>query len=381
MKSHVLRAVLLACLLATAARKGRADAGSFFNNLGNTFVNAGETIAHGTQAAYSTVKNDTVNAAQATGSAFKQAGEAVAGAAKDVYSQSVQFARQEWNGTERAINTVEGALQNVTSDLNETVVQFKTSALSGMKPAWEDVQRAADSFANTSLAVASQGVSGAVHFGNEKWTALQAAPGPAAALTPVGAPSQDGVDVTNSVSLLAAAGSNSSAQFTAAARSIIVAIAANRSADVASAVGAVVITADAANNTQVPLGLSEAFATAMLAADKAFADHTAAVTPTTAASTFIEGLQAAVANCTSGLQTNLQPRSAGWYKFYASRCCSQVAPTVGDMSLIMQQVPSDTVANAWFDQMSSTYQYGLQPSFDLARCLAENQDIVNLNVS
>ena len=66
---------------------------------------------------------------------------------------------------------------------------------------------------------------------------------------------------------------------------------------------------------QVPLGLSEAFATAMLAADKAFADHTAAVTPTTAASTFIEGLQAAVANCTSGLQTNLQPRSAGWYKW------------------------------------------------------------------
>ena len=81
-------------------------------------------------------------------------------------------------------------VQNATSDLNDTVVQFKTGALSEMKPAWEDVQRAADSFANTSLAVASHGVSGAVHFGNEKWTALQAAPGPAAALTPVGAPSQ-----------------------------------------------------------------------------------------------------------------------------------------------------------------------------------------------
>ena len=81
-------------------------------------------------------------------------------------------------------------VQNVTSNLNDTVVQFKTSALSEMKPAWEDVQRAADSFANTSLAVASQGVSGAVHFGDEKWTALQAAPGPAAALAPVSAPSQ-----------------------------------------------------------------------------------------------------------------------------------------------------------------------------------------------
>lgn len=66
---------------------------------------------------------------------------------------------------------------------------------------------------------------------------------------------QDGVDVTIPVSLLAAAGSNSSAQFTAAARSIIVAIAANRSADVASAVGAVVITADAANNTQASLAI------------------------------------------------------------------------------------------------------------------------------
>ena len=64
---------------------------------------------------------------------------------------------------------------------------------------------------------------------------------------------QDGVDVTNPVSLLAVAGSNSSAQFTAAARSIIVAIAANRSADVASAVGSVVIAADAANNTQASL--------------------------------------------------------------------------------------------------------------------------------
>ena len=69
---------------------------------------------------------------------------------------------------------------------------------------------------------------------------------------------------------------------------------------------------------QVPLGLSEAFATAMLAADKAFANHTAAITSTTIASAFIEGLQAAVANCTSELQTNLQPRSAGWYKWVSA---------------------------------------------------------------
>lgn len=47
----------------------------------------------------------------------------------------------------------------------------------------------------------------------------------------------------------------------------------------------------------------------------------------------------------------------------------------------MQQVPSDTVANAWFDELGSTYLYGSQPSFDLARCLAQDQNVVNLNVS
>lgn len=65
---------------------------------------------------------------------------------------------------------------------------------------------------------------------------------------------------------------------------------------------------------QVPLGLSEAFATAMLAADKASANHTAGVSPTAIAETFVEGLQAAAANCTSRQKTTLQPRTEGWYK-------------------------------------------------------------------
>lgn len=54
---------------------------------------------------------------------------------------------------------------------------------------------------------------------------------------------------------------------------------------------------------------------------------------------------------------------------------------MGDMSLIMQQVPSDTLSNAWFQKLGSSDQYGLQPTFDLARCLAQDQSIVNLNVS
>ena len=77
-------------------------------------------------------------------------------------------------------------LQNVTGDLNTTVVNFKTSALSEMKPAWEDVQRAADSFTNSTVNVAAQGTNGIVYFGNETWTSLQAAGSPA--LAPVTAP-------------------------------------------------------------------------------------------------------------------------------------------------------------------------------------------------
>ena len=65
---------------------------------------------------------------------------------------------------------------------------------------------------------------------------------------------------------------------------------------------------------QVPLGVSESFAIAMLAADKAYANHTAAVTPTTIATTFVKGLQAVVANCTSTQHTTLQARSEALYK-------------------------------------------------------------------
>ena len=65
---------------------------------------------------------------------------------------------------------------------------------------------------------------------------------------------------------------------------------------------------------QVPLGISEAFAIAMLAADKAYANHTAAVTPTAVAETLVNGLQAAVSNCTSTRNTTLPAKSAAWYK-------------------------------------------------------------------
>ena len=77
-------------------------------------------------------------------------------------------------------------MQNVTSDLNETVVNFKTSALNELRPAWEDVQRSADSFANSTVNVAAQGTNGVLYFGNETWTSLQAAGSPA--LAPVTAP-------------------------------------------------------------------------------------------------------------------------------------------------------------------------------------------------
>ena len=80
--------------------------------------------------------------------------------------------------------------QNATSDLNSTVVDFKMSALNEMRPAWEDVQRGANSFANSSVDVVSQGVYGVVHFGNKTWTSLQAAGTPA--LAPASGPTQVG---------------------------------------------------------------------------------------------------------------------------------------------------------------------------------------------
>ena len=68
-------------------------------------------------------------------------------------------------------------------------------------------------------------------------------------------------------------------------------------------------------------------------------------------------------------------------RFYSSNCCGRVTPMVGDMSLIMQQVPSDAVSNAWFNQLGRISQYRTQPTFDLARCLAQDQNAVNLSVS
>ena len=68
-------------------------------------------------------------------------------------------------------------------------------------------------------------------------------------------------------------------------------------------------------------------------------------------------------------------------RFYASNCCGPVTAMVGDMSLIMQQVPSDAVSNAWFNQLGGISQYGMQPTFDLARCLAQDQNAVNVSVS
>ena len=70
MKPKDWEVLLCTCLLATAVRDTHADANSFFNSLGDTLRDAGQTIAQGTQRAYSVVKSDTNNAAQATGRHF-----------------------------------------------------------------------------------------------------------------------------------------------------------------------------------------------------------------------------------------------------------------------------------------------------------------------
>ncbi len=66
------------------------------------------------------------------------------------------------------------------------MVDFKTSALNQLRPAWEDVQRAADSFADSTVNVADKTTNGVLYFGNETWTSLQGAGAPA--LAPLAAP-------------------------------------------------------------------------------------------------------------------------------------------------------------------------------------------------
>jgi hypothetical protein len=53
------------------------------------------------------------------------------------------------------------------------------------------------------------------------------------------------------------------------------------------------------------------------------------------------------------------------------------------MSLIMQQVPEldQGAANAWFDALGSSYNYGTAPTFNLARCLAADSNAVNVEAS
>ncbi len=70
-------------------------------------------------------------------------------------------------------------MQNVT-------VNFKTDALNEMRPAWENVQRAADSFADSTVTVADKSTNGVLYFSNETWSSLQAAGAPA--LAPMAAP-------------------------------------------------------------------------------------------------------------------------------------------------------------------------------------------------
>ena len=67
MKSEGWQVLLTACLLTAAVTQSHADAKSFFSSLGDTFKSAGQTVAQGAQTAYAVVKNDTINAAQATG--------------------------------------------------------------------------------------------------------------------------------------------------------------------------------------------------------------------------------------------------------------------------------------------------------------------------
>lgn len=61
------RALLCLALLLASTQSSSADIGGFFNNLGNSLKDAGNTIKTGAESTFQVVKNGTVDAANATG--------------------------------------------------------------------------------------------------------------------------------------------------------------------------------------------------------------------------------------------------------------------------------------------------------------------------
>lgn len=61
------KALLCLALLVASTQCTKADIGGFFSDLGNSLKDAGNTIKGGTETAFQVVKNNTVDAANATG--------------------------------------------------------------------------------------------------------------------------------------------------------------------------------------------------------------------------------------------------------------------------------------------------------------------------
>lgn len=68
-------------------------------------------------------------------------------------------------------------------------------------------------------------------------------------------------------------------------------------------------------------------------------------------------------------------------RFYADKCCGTVTDTLGRMSLIMQQVPDRAASDAWFSTLGDSFQLGVAPVFNLARCLAADKNIVTVQAA
>jgi hypothetical protein len=148
-----------------------------------------------------------------TGAAFNKAGNAIANTAEAAYNATVQAAMTGIDRTRREINTLEGVyqvidplvsfecaqciytcvykhaetlylfpgLQNVSRDANKTLIDFKESAIKEYRSVSSIVVSAADSMANATVRVVSEGVSGVVTFGNTTWRELMGSPAAAAA--------------------------------------------------------------------------------------------------------------------------------------------------------------------------------------------------------
>ncbi|KAK9838455.1 hypothetical protein WJX81_000285 [Elliptochloris bilobata] len=318
------------------------DIRSSFSDLGGEIANIYDKAASGT-----------ADALQTTSKAL----DTVVHRAADVFDRA-----------NRHIQTAEHVLEGATNATSQTLVEFKDSALRSLDGTVHDVQNAAGKVRG-SVDVASPGVSGAVSYSSE-------APAPAPAAWVAASFAQKvSVDATDPFSLSEALEA-AQPDFAAASDSILVATAHGAGGAVSEAVSFLLSNETSANATDdVPLGLAEAFAMAMLTAQNATVAGAGAANASGVADVFVAGLQDAALACTEAHRPAAPTHTEAWFAHFASTCCPTIAKPLRYMSIIMQSLSDQAVAKEFFDALGASYTLGSAPAFNLARCLGQDPSL------